>query len=316
MLKAFKGLFNSERETSDGDDDDDDPQPPQSRFAAAARTDSRRASHERVQARRGSGGGGGTQLPPGAAADDDAVLQPPTLRIADPIPITASDSAKSGVSTPGQGGGGSAYTPPAVCASPIGSASHKARLAGRDDSFSANYRLLKLIAKGSSGKCYTCEPIHHPEFSSAPPRYCAKVMKRAAKLLSPAKRSDLDEAFRNECDTLRRLHHPGIVKLIDLDDQSDPERIFIVMELMEGGELFDFLCDRGALSELEAAAIASQVAGAVAHCHGQGVVHRDLKPENLLLQHAAPEPGAAAGGFRDIGDGAAPPRHSCRPPSR
>ena len=62
---------------------------------------------------------------------------------------------------------------------------------------------------------------------------------------------------------LKLFYHPHIFRLYEVI--YTPTDIYMVMEFVPGGELFDFLCDRGALSELEAAAIASQVAAAVAH---------------------------------------------------
>src|SRR5690554_2881767 len=57
------------------------------------------------------------------------------------------------------------------------------------------------------------------------------------------------------------------------------------MELMQGGELFDYVVERGTLSEEEASVFVRQITSAVAHMHSQNIIHRDLKPENLLLTH-------------------------------
>eukprot|EP00911_Craspedida_sp_UC1_P002350 UC1_evm2s1763 len=63
-----------------------------------------------------------------------------------------------------------------------------------------------------------------------------------------------------------------------------PQRlIFLVMEHMAGGELFDRIISKQKFTEKDAAAIMKSLAGAVHHCHTLGVAHRDLKPENILL---------------------------------
>ena len=75
--------------------------------------------------------------------------------------------------------------------------------------------------------------------------------------------------------------HKHIVGLVDKFDAS-PKAWALIFDLVSGGEVFDRICDLGNYSEKEAAAVVRQVALALQHCHGNGVVHRDLKPENLL----------------------------------
>lgn len=60
--------------------------------------------------------------------------------------------------------------------------------------------------------------------------------------------------------------------------------VYIVMEIVEGGELFDRIIQAGRLSEKEAQHITYQLLGAVAHLHSNGVAHRDLKPQNILCR--------------------------------
>ena len=82
-----------------------------------------------------------------------------------------------------------------------------------------------------------------------------------------------------------------IVRLIDVyaneilipGDSVAKKRIFLVMELMEGGELFEYITEKQHFTEKEASQILRQVALAVQFCHHRNVAHRDLKPENLLL---------------------------------
>ena len=62
-----------------------------------------------------------------------------------------------------------------------------------------------------------------------------------------------------------------------------PTDIFVVMEYVSGGELFDCIVSKGRLSEDEARRLFQQIISGVEYCHAHRVVHRDLKPENLLL---------------------------------
>lgn len=64
---------------------------------------------------------------------------------------------------------------------------------------------------------------------------------------------------------------------------STPTDIFVIIEVVPGGELFDYIVRRGKLHEREARQLFQQLVSAVEYCHWHGVVHRDLKPENILM---------------------------------
>lgn len=81
-----------------------------------------------------------------------------------------------------------------------------------------------------------------------------------------------------------RLTHPNIVQL--LETYEDKSRVYLVMELVTGGELFDRIVEKGSYTEKDASDLIRQVLEAVGYMHDQGVVHRDLKPENLLYYSA------------------------------
>ncbi|KAL0128374.1 hypothetical protein PUN28_003576 [Cardiocondyla obscurior] len=78
----------------------------------------------------------------------------------------------------------------------------------------------------------------------------------------------------------RWLTHPNIVQL--LETFEDKHKVYLVMELVTGGELFDRIVEKGSYTEKDASGLIRQVLEAVDYMHEQGVVHRDLKPENLL----------------------------------
>ena len=89
------------------------------------------------------------------------------------------------------------------------------------------------------------------------------------------------DQFHSEIDALRRLHHPNIIHLRDV--YVTQSKIFIVMELMEGGEMFDYVVEKGTLTEEEASFIVRKVTSALVYMHSKNIIHRDLKPKNLLL---------------------------------
>ncbi|XP_064604220.1 calcium/calmodulin-dependent protein kinase type 1-like [Liolophura sinensis] len=94
-----------------------------------------------------------------------------------------------------------------------------------------------------------------------------------------------EESLENEIQVLRRLRHPNIVQLLDV--YEDKHRVYLVMELVTGGELFDRIVEKGSYTEKDASQLIKQVLEAVDFMHERGVVHRDLKPENLLYYSPA-----------------------------
>uniref|UniRef100_A0A1L8DL44 Calcium/calmodulin-dependent protein kinase type 1 n=1 Tax=Nyssomyia neivai TaxID=330878 RepID=A0A1L8DL44_9DIPT len=94
-------------------------------------------------------------------------------------------------------------------------------------------------------------------------------------------------AYQNESDGQNNgpgLTHPNIVQL--LETYEDKAKVYLVMELVTGGELFDRIVEKGSYTEKDASGLIRQVLEAVEYMHDQGVVHRDLKPENLLYYSA------------------------------
>ena len=95
----------------------------------------------------------------------------------------------------------------------------------------------------------------------------------------------------NECSPLslltreihhhRRLRHPHVLSLYELI--ATESSIYLVTELCAGGELFDYLVEKGRLSLEETRQLFGQLVLGIAYLHGEGVVHRDLKLENVLL---------------------------------
>eukprot|EP01126_Amoeba_proteus_P040492 TRINITY_DN431_c1_g1_i4.p1 TRINITY_DN431_c1_g1~~TRINITY_DN431_c1_g1_i4.p1 ORF type:complete len:326 (+),score=85.83 TRINITY_DN431_c1_g1_i4:518-1495(+) len=89
--------------------------------------------------------------------------------------------------------------------------------------------------------------------------------------------------FKQEIEIMKRLDHTNIIKFYELDE--DKESYYVVMEVVEGGELFDQIVAKKFYYEDEAASILAQVLCAVAYMHDViGTVHRDLIPESLLLK--------------------------------
>merc|ERR1711962_1556312 len=109
--------------------------------------------------------------------------------------------------------------------------------------------------------------------------------KVAVKILNRQKIKNLDVVgkIRREIQNLKLFRHPHIIKLYQVI--STPTDIFMVMEYVAGGELFDYIVKHGKLKEEDARRFFQQIISGVDYCHRHNVVHRDLKPENLLLDN-------------------------------
>jgi len=105
--------------------------------------------------------------------------------------------------------------------------------------------------------------------------------------------------LQSEVEILRRMNHEGIVKIVEVF--STEEDLWLVTELMHGGELFDYIVERNGLEEHECREITRQVLDAVRYLHANNIVHRDLKPENILLASKPSDGGALIVKLADFG---------------
>ncbi|KAL6047776.1 Calcium/calmodulin-dependent protein kinase IGa [Balamuthia mandrillaris] len=87
--------------------------------------------------------------------------------------------------------------------------------------------------------------------------------------------------LQTEMEILKKVSHPNIISLKEIYDTE--EKLYLVMELVTGGELFNQIVALGSYSEKIAKNLVKQIVEAVKYLHDQNIAHRDLKPTNLLL---------------------------------
>ncbi|KAE9619731.1 putative protein kinase CAMK-CDPK family [Lupinus albus] len=135
----------------------------------------------------------------------------------------------------------------------------------------ARYELGDELGRGEFGVTYLCiDKESHEQFA------CKSISKKKLKTAI-----DIEDV-RREVEIMKHMpKHPNIVSL--KDTYEDDNAVHLVMELCEGGELFDRIVARGHYTERAAAVVTRTIVEVVQMCHKHGVMHRDLKPENFLF---------------------------------
>ncbi|TMW68148.1 hypothetical protein Poli38472_007820 [Pythium oligandrum] len=148
--------------------------------------------------------------------------------------------------------------------------------------FASRYVLEEMIGAGTTSTCFRCRRSTDNQLFA-----CKVIDKR--RLSSNPQNDGILRHLRCEVEIQGRLDHPNIAKLEEFYENDS--FIVLIMELLEGGELFDTIIERGRFTEADARHVAQSVLSAVQYMHARGIVHRDIKPENLLLVSPAPASG-------------------------
>ncbi|XP_069477400.1 serine/threonine-protein kinase H2 [Ambystoma mexicanum] len=133
----------------------------------------------------------------------------------------------------------------------------------------ARYDIKALIGRGSFSR------VVRVEHRATRQPFAIKMIETRAK--------EGKEVCESELNILRRVCHHNIIQLIEVFEAQD--RVYMVMELATGGELFDRIIAKGSFTERDATKVLHMVLDGIRYLHGLGITHRDLKPENLLYYH-------------------------------
>ncbi|CBZ23826.1 putative protein kinase [Leishmania mexicana MHOM/GT/2001/U1103] len=133
-----------------------------------------------------------------------------------------------------------------------------------------SYVIRETIGRGSFGKVKKGRHVHTGEYVAI------KILNR-----QKLKSANMDKKIHREIEILQLFSHPNICRLYEVI--STPTDMYLIMEYVEGGELYDYIVQKGRVRESEARYIFQQIVCAIEYCHHFRVVHRDLKPENILL---------------------------------
>jgi len=132
------------------------------------------------------------------------------------------------------------------------------------------YELLEIVGTGGMAVVYKalCHRLN---------RYVAIKILKDEHLVD----AEFRRRFYDEAQAVAMLSHPNIVSVYDVSSTENTE--YIVMELIDGITLKEYLKKKGALSWKETLYFTTQIAKALSHAHKRGIIHRDIKPQNIML---------------------------------
>lgn len=154
------------------------------------------------------------------------------------------------------------------------------------------WQLGKTLGKGATGRVRLAK--HALTGQTAAIKI---VSKKSAALVQSASMAQMDKddtatpnpvglrtmpfGIEREVVIMKLIEHPNIIRLYDIWENRG--ELYLVMEYVEGGELFDYVSSNGALPEDEAVRLFRQMIAGLSYCHSFNICHRDLKPENILI---------------------------------
>ena len=125
------------------------------------------------------------------------------------------------------------------------------------------YTIIKDLGHGSYGQV---KKVKHKKLGEI----------RAMKITNKKSTSS-----KYEIEILRKISHPNITNVFEIF--ADSKKYYVIMEFLEGGELFDAITSIGSFTEESACQVMKQLLSAIYYLHSNNIVHRDLKPENIML---------------------------------
>jgi len=134
----------------------------------------------------------------------------------------------------------------------------------------ANYEILRTLGQGKYSK------VKYGRDVETGKNYAIKIMN-----LNYIRKEQMELQLKREIAILKIMQHPNIVSLKEVLQTEN--NIYVIMELVTGGELFDRIVAAEKFDEITARRYFRQLVSAMEYCHTQNIAHRDLKPENLLL---------------------------------
>jgi serine/threonine protein kinase len=147
--------------------------------------------------------------------------------------------------------------------------------------------LGECVGKGASGRVRIAQHRRTGELAAVKILPLTPHLNSRASLRTvEAKAARFRLGIDREIVTMKLMHHPNIMRIYDVFEGENA--LYLVLEYVEGGELFDFIVNRGKMAPAQALAYFKQIIAGLHYAHTFSIVHRDLKPENVLIQSIDP----------------------------
>ncbi|KAJ7158352.1 kinase-like domain-containing protein [Mycena crocata] len=156
-----------------------------------------------------------------------------------------------------------------------------------DPKFIGPWILGECVGKGASGRVKIAKHRVTGELAAVKILPLAPLVNSRASLATQQAKTDKQRlGIDREITMMKLMNHPNIMRIYDVYEGA--KELFLVLEYVEGGELFDFLVNRGRLPAAEALEYFKQIVYGLNYAHTFSIIHRDLKPENILIASLSP----------------------------
>lgn len=149
------------------------------------------------------------------------------------------------------------------------------------------WKLGRTLGRGSTGRVRLAKNINTGQLAAVKivPKLNFKMLENPKYKypLTQENKDRLPYGIEREIIIMKLISHQNIMALYDVWENKND--LYLILEYIEGGELFDYLIKRGRLQEFEAINYFKQIINGISYLHQFNICHRDLKPENLLLDH-------------------------------
>ncbi|MFG2712717.1 serine/threonine-protein kinase [Streptomyces goshikiensis] len=257
-------------------------EPEDAKPAGAAKPAAAGAVDAKSAASKGAGkpASGGLDLAkPAAASGKSSAAADGPAEPADAKPVAAKGADKASPAAPAKGKGGNPVTEKAdAVAAEVKARAEAAKAAGNGQDkgrlLAGRYRLGAVLGKGGMGTVWRAED------ETLGRTVAVKELRFSTGVDEDEKRRLITRTLR-EAKAIARIRSGGAVTVYDVVDEDG--RPWIVMELIEGPSLAEFIRERGTLTPRRAAEVGLAVLDVLRAAHGQGILHRDVKPSNVLI---------------------------------
>ncbi|KAJ6488019.1 Pkinase-domain-containing protein [Mycena sanguinolenta] len=155
-----------------------------------------------------------------------------------------------------------------------------------DPKFVGPWILGECVGKGASGRVKIAKHRVTGKLAAVKILPLAPLVSSRASIDQQAKSDKQRLGIDREITMMKLMNHPNILRIYDVYEGA--KELFLVLEYVEGGELFDFLVNRGRLPPEEAREYFKQIVYGLNYAHTFSIIHRDLKPENILIASLSP----------------------------